>query len=108
MGELKQVAEQSESVIERVKAANRQLALAGLGLASKLEAEGKSLYARLEDERSKRVEQYVKAGEAQRGEKAVETPRYVLAGLGALLVAREESEKLFNELVAEGEKRSAA
>ncbi|MCK5873309.1 MAG: hypothetical protein KAG82_01325 [Alcanivoracaceae bacterium] len=58
------------------------------------------------EKRKALYERFVDAGRSQRGEKAAETNEILLAGLGAVQTAREESEKLFNELVAAGEQRA--
>ncbi|MEQ3620301.1 MAG: hypothetical protein ABNH42_03040, partial [Marinobacter sp.] len=58
------------------------------------------------EKRQALYEKLVEAGKKERGEKAEETNEFVLAGLGAVASAREEGEKLFNELVSAGEKRS--
>ena len=42
-----------------------------------------------------------------RGEKAEETNEFVLAGLGAVSTLREQSQKLFDDLVSTGEKERA-
>ncbi|EKF74466.1 hypothetical protein A11A3_08595 [Alcanivorax hongdengensis A-11-3] len=141
MGELKDLREQSETLVNRAKDLGNKLYLAGLGAYDKAEESSEELYSKyveagteaygdsaegkskallagrglLESARSlletapeKRQELYEKfvaAGKKERGEKADETNEFVLAGLGAVATAREESEKLFNELVAAGEKR---
>jgi len=58
------------------------------------------------EKRKALYERFVDTGRSQRGEKAAETSEILLAGLGAVRTAREESEKLFNELVATGEQRT--
>ena len=76
--------------------------LAGRGL---LEST-KELIDAAPEKRKEYYERFIAAGKTQRGEKADETNEFVLAGIGAVITAREESEKLFNELVAEGEQRA--
>ncbi len=125
MGELKQLSESQQSLVERVKSLGQQVYLANLGLASKVEAESKKQYDRL-----------VTAGTESRGEQAAETSKAVLAAVGLVEVLKTEAEKLkaeglklqveslkqrlggldlkaesqrlFDELVAAGEKRKAA
>jgi polyhydroxyalkanoate synthesis regulator phasin len=55
------------------------------------------------EKRKALYERFVDAGRSQRGE---DTNEFILAGLGAVQTAREESEKLFNELVSAGEQRA--
>lgn len=55
------------------------------------------------EKRKALYERFVDAGRSQRGE---DTNEFILAGLGAVQTAREESEKLFNELVSTGEQRA--
>lgn len=76
--------------------------LAGRGL---LQA-ARELVDTAPEKRKALYERFVDAGKKERGEKADSTNEFVLAGLGAVLTAREESEKLFNELVAAGEERA--
>lgn len=125
MGELKQVSEQQQGLVERVKSIGEQVYLANLGLVAKAEEEGKKQYDRL-----------LAAGTEVRAEKAAETPKLVLVATGLVQVLKteanklsadslklqveelkqklagikvvEESQKLFDELVAAGEKRKAA
>ncbi|MDO8268206.1 MAG: phasin family protein [Moraxellaceae bacterium] len=125
MGELKQVSEQQQGLVERVKSLGEQVYLANLGLVAKAEEEGKKQYERL-----------IAVGTEARAEKAAETPKplLVVAGLVQVLIDEadkltaehikqqvesvklkltglkvvEESQKLFGELVAAGEKRKAA
>jgi hypothetical protein len=125
MGELKQVSEQQQGLVERVKSLGEQVYLANLGLVSKAEEEGKKQYERL-----------LAVGAESRAEKAAETPKPMLlvAGLVQVLITEvdkltaegvkqqaevlkqklvalkvvEEGQKLFGELVAAGEKRKAA
>lgn len=58
------------------------------------------------EKRKALYERLVDAGRSERGEKATETNEFLLVGLGAVKTARDESEKLFNELVAAGEHRA--
>lgn len=125
MGELKQVSEQQQGLVERVKSLGEQVYLANLGLVAKAEEEGKKQYERL-----------IAVGTEARAEKAAETPKplLVVAGLVQVLIDEadkltaehikqqvesvklkltglkvvEEGQKLFGELVAAGEKRKAA
>ena len=125
MGELKQVSEQQQGLVERVKNIGEQVYLANLGLVAKAEEEGKKQYERL-----------IAVGTEARAEKAAETPKplLVVAGLVQVLIDEadklttenfkqqvevmkqkltglkvvEEGQKLFDELVAAGEKRKAA
>jgi hypothetical protein len=125
MGELKQVSEQQQGLVERVKSIGEQVYLANLGLVAKAEEEGKKQYERL-----------LAVGTESRAEKAAETPTPLLlvAGLVQVLITEadkltaegvkqqalelkqklaglkvvEEGQKLFGELVVAGEKRKAA
>lgn len=125
MGELKQVSEQQQGLVERVKGLGEQVYLANLGLVAKAEEEGKKQYERL-----------LAVGTEARAGKAAETPKPMLlvAGLVQVLITEvdkltadnlkqqaeavkqklvglkvvEEGQKLFGELVAAGEKRKAA
>jgi len=125
MGELKQISEQQQGLVERVKSLGEQVYLANLGLVAKAEEEGKKQYDKL-----------VAAGTEARAEKAAETPKALLVAAGLVQVLKteadklkaeglklqvetvkqkltglnlkEESQKLFDELVAAGEKRKAA
>lgn len=125
MGELKQLSEQQQGLVERVKDLGQQVYLANLGLVARAEEEGRKQYDRL-----------VAAGTEVRADKAAETPKalIVAAGLVQVLKAeaeklsadslkaqfesakqklaelnlKEEGQKLFDELVAAGEKRKAA
>lgn len=125
MGELKQVAEQQQTLVERVKTVGQQIYLANLGLASKVETEGKKQYDKI-----------VAAGTESRGEQAAASSKAVLVAVGLVEVLKTEAEKLkgeglkqqldgikqrltglqlkeetlklFDELVATGEKRKAA
>lgn len=125
MGELKQVSEREQGLVERVKSLGEQVYLANLGLVAKAEEEGKKHYERL-----------IAVGTEARAEKAAETPKplLVVAGLVQVFIDEadkltaehikqqvesvklkltglkvvEEGQKLFDELVAAGEKRKAA
>ena len=125
MGELKQVSEQQQGLVERVKNLGEQVFLANLGLVAKAEEEGKKQYDKL-----------LAAGTEVRAEKAAESSKALLVAAGLVQVIKteadklnveglklqvetvkqklaglnlkEESQKLFDELVAAGEKRKAA
>ncbi|HCE41528.1 phasin family protein [Alloalcanivorax profundimaris] len=143
MGELKDLREEQDKLLSRVKDFGNKLYLAGLGAYSKAgdgseelyeeyvkagteaygdDAEGKSkvllagrgfaVRARaLIDEaprkRQELYEQCISTGKEARGEKAESSNEFVLAGLGAVTTAREQSRKLFDELVSAGEKQRA-
>ena len=143
MGELKDLREQSESLVNRAKELGNKLYLAGLGAYEKAEegseellnkyvengskafgddaeSKPKALLAsrglvvstrKLIDEaprkRHELYEQFVASGKQERGEKAEETNEFVLAGLGAVSTLREQSQKLFDDLVSTGEKERA-
>lgn len=122
MGELKQLSEQQQTLVERVKSLGQQIYLANLGLASKVEEEGKKQYDKV-----------VAAGTSARGE-AANKAEVVAVGVVEVLKAeaeklkaegfkpqldaiklrltglklKEETQKLFDDLVAAGEKRKAA
>jgi len=57
--------------------------------------------------RQELYEQFITSGKQERGEKAETTNEFVLAGLGAVNALREQSQKLFDELVSTGEKERA-
>jgi hypothetical protein len=123
VGELKQLSESQQNLVERVKSLGQQIYLANLGLASKVEEEGKKQFDKL-----------VATGAESRGNPA--DSKAVLAAVGLVQVLKSEAEKLkaegfkpqvdglkqrlsglnlkeegqrlFDELVAAGEKRSAA
>ena len=78
MGELKDIREQQENLVEKAKEFNRKLYLAGLGAVSKAGSTSDELYDR-----------YVKAGTEAFGEDAEDKPKVVLAGRGLLSNARE-------------------
>lgn len=129
MGELKQISEQQQSLVERVKSLGQQIYLANLGLATKVEEEARKQY-----------DQVIAKGTEVRG---AEAGKAVVAAAGVLellkaeaeklkaeaekvkaeglkpqvesikqrltaLNLKEESQRLFDELVAAGEKRKAA
>ena len=96
MGELKEIRDQQDNLIQRAKALGNKLYLAGLGAYSKAGDSSEELY-----------EQFVASGKQERGEKAEETNEFVLAGLGAVSTLREQSQKLFDDLVSTGEKERA-
>lgn len=125
MGELKQLSEQQQNLVDRVKSIGQQIYLANLGLAAKVEEEGKKQYDKI-----------VAAGTESRGEQAADSSKAVLVAVGLVevlkseaeklkgeglkqqvdsiklrltgLKLKEETQKLFDELVATGEKRKAA
>lgn len=125
MGELKQLSEAQQNLVERVKSIGQQIYLANLGLATKVEEEGKKQYDKL-----------VAVGTETRGELATATNKAVLVAVGLVevlkteaeklkgeglklqadaiklrltgLKLKEEGQKLFDGLVAAGEKRKAA
>lgn len=125
MGELKQLSEAQQNLVERVKSLGQQIYLANLGLATKVEEEGRKQYDKI-----------VAAGTETRGEAAAATNKAVLVAVGLVevlkteaeklkaeglkpqvdaikqrltgLKLKEETQKLFDELVAVGEKRKAA
>lgn len=125
MGELKQLSESQQNLVERVKSLGQQIYLANLGLATKVEEEGRKQYDKI-----------VAAGTETRGEQAAATSKAVLVAVGLVevlkgeaeklkteglkpqvdairqrlagLKLKEETQKLFDELVAAGEKRKAA
>ena len=76
--------------------------LAGRGLVQA----ARELLETAPEKRKALYERFVETGKKERGEPAESTNEFVLAGLGAVLTVREESEKLFNELVAAGEQRA--
>lgn len=122
MGELKQISEQQQSLVERVKSLGQQIYLANLGLATKVEEEARKQY-----------DQVIAKGTEVRG---AEAGKAVVAAAGVLellkaeaeklkaeglkaqvetlkqrltaLNLKEEGQRLFDELVATGEKRKAA
>ena len=106
MGELKAVAETQAEVklVDRVKDLGNQVYLAGLGLVAKVEEEGQ-----------KQLDKLQAAGQTARGEKAAADKKVVLVAFGLVETLKTEVEslkaegqKLFDDLVASGEKRKAA
>lgn len=133
MGELKEIRDQQESLVERAKEINRKLWLAGLGAVSKAEEQGRKqldkyryagelaigseaaeqnrylvaargLVATLRSESDELVNKLVDAGKKQQGPDANDS-EYVLAVIGAIATLRDESQRIFDDLVATGEKR---
>ncbi|MES2917533.1 MAG: phasin family protein [Pseudomonadota bacterium] len=129
MGELKQISEQQQTLVERVKALGQQIYLANLGLATKVEEEGKKQYdkviakgsevrgaeaskaalaaAGLVEVLKAEAEKLKTEAEKLKGDglkQQVESLKQRLTGLNL----KEESQRLFDELVAVGEKRKAA
>lgn len=122
MGELKQISEQQQSLVERVKSLGQQIYLANLGLATKVEEEGKKQYDKVIAKGTEvRGAEAGKAAVAAAGlveilkveaeklnvdtlKQQVESLKQRLTGLNL----KEESQRLFDELVAAGEKRKAA
>lgn len=128
MGELKQLNEAQQTLIERVKSLGEQVYLANLGLASKVEEEGKKQYdkviaagttARAEANKATQVAfgllEVLKAeGEKLKAEAEKLRAEGFKPQVDALkarfdaLNLKEEAQKLFGDLVAAGEKRKAA
>jgi hypothetical protein len=122
MGELKQISESQQTLVERVKSLGQQIYLANLGLATKVEEEGRKQYdkviAKGTETRGAEANKAVLAAaglvevlkteaEKLKGEglkQQVESIKQRLTGLNL----KEESQRLFDELVATGEKRKAA
>jgi|GEM_PF-247971 len=67
----------------------------------------KGLQETLPGKRQEVYERCVEAGRAEKGEAASETNEFVLAAIGASLIVKQEGEKLLEELITAGEKRSA-
>lgn len=135
MGELKDVRNQQDSLVERAREINRKIWLAGLGAVSKAEEESRKqldkyvsageraiggegsvdknrylvaargLVVTLREESDSFVDRLVKAGRTQQGDKAEQGSEYVLALIGAYATVRDESQRIFDDLVASGEKR---
>ena len=78
MGELKDIREQQENLINKAKEFNRRIYLAGLGAVSKAGSTSDELY-----------DKYVKTGSEAFGEDADNKPKVVLAGRGLLENTRE-------------------
>lgn len=134
MGELKQLSEEQKGLVERVKDAGRKVYLANLGLVSKVEEEGKKQFDKVlaagEQARGEEAAQSNKAVlvafgvvetlkteadklilDADTLRAKFETTRAKLQGLNLkeeALSLKGEAQKLFDELVAAGEKRTAA
>ncbi|MGJ3255581.1 MAG: hypothetical protein ACFE0K_04585 [Alcanivorax sp.] len=100
MGELKDLREQSESLVNRAKELGNKLYLAGLGAYDKAEEGSEEL-----------LNKYVEAGTEAFGEDADGKPKALLASRGALLAARqlldtapEKRQALYEKLVEAGKK----
>ena len=100
MGELKDLREQSESLVNRAKDLGNKLYLAGLGAYDKAEENSEDL-----------LNKYVEAGTAAYGEDAEGKPKALLAGRGALQAARElldsapeKRQALYEKLLEAGKK----
>ncbi len=91
MASLKQVAGEPISLAEKLKINAEKLRLAGIGLVSIVEAERTRLY-----------KQAINMGESYGGPDTW-VGQITLVGTGTFNLLREESQKLFDELVAEGE-----
>lgn len=78
MGELKDIREQQENLVNKAKEFNRKLYLAGLGAVGKAGSTADELY-----------DKYVQTGSEAFGEDAEGKPKVVLAGRGLLSNARE-------------------
>jgi len=87
--------EQAESKAKAVLA-SRGLLAALQGLQATLPAKRQEIYERC-----------VEAGRKEKAEAAESTNEFVLAAVGASVLAKEEGEKFIDELLAAGEKRSA-
>lgn len=94
MGELKDLRNEQESLVNRAKEINRKLWLAGIGAVSKAEEEGR-----------KRLDKYVSAGERAVGTDAADQNRYIVAARGVVVTLREEGDALVNKLVDAGKKQ---
>lgn len=122
MGELKQLSESQQNLVERVKSLGQQIYLANLGLASKVEEEGKKQYDKViakgtevrGAEASKAIVAAAGLVEVLKSEaeklKTTDLKAQVesLKQRLASLKLKEETQRLFDELVAAGEKRKAA
>ena len=100
MGELKDLREQSESLVNRAKDLGNKLYLAGLGAYDKAEENSEEL-----------LNKYVAAGTEAFGEDAESKPKALLAGRGALQAARElldsapeKRQEIYEKLVEAGKK----
>lgn len=119
MGELKNLVESQQDVLDRVKAAGRQVYLAGLGLVEVLKAEGEKLQAvdlkaKAEELKAKLQAIDVKAEAEKLKAVDVKAKAEELKGKVQAIDAKAEAEKLVaevqkfvNELIAKGEKRAA-
>lgn len=67
----------------------------------------KDLQETLPTKRQALYERCVEAGRTEKSEAASETSEFVLAAIGASALIKQEGEKLVNELISAGEKRSA-
>ena len=100
MGELKDLREQSENLVNRAKELGNKLYLAGLGALDKAEENSEEL-----------LNQYVAAGTEAFGDDAESKPKALLAGRGALLAAQEllnnapeKSQAFYESLIEAGKK----
>lgn len=100
MGELKDLREQQENLLDRAKETNRKLYLAALGAISKATETADDL-----------MEKYVSEGREAFGETAEEKPRLVLASRGMLKATRdlvenapEKRHELYERFVDAGRK----
>lgn len=80
-----------------------KILLASRGLIAAL----KELQATLPAKRQEVYERCVEAGRTEKAEAAEGINEFVLAAIGASVLAKDEGEKFIDELVAAGEKRSA-
>lgn len=92
MGKLKELVKEETSLTNRIKYNTRRLRLAGLGLISKVESERDRLYKQL-----------MKAGQGA-GDESTLIGVINTLGAGAAKLVREESQRIFDELVELGEK----
>ena len=74
-------------------------------LAETLSSDARQLLDTLPEKRKALYEQLVETAREERGTSAAATNELVLAGLGAVLTARNKSQHLFNELVSAGSAR---
>lgn len=77
--------------------------LAGRGLV----VSTRKLIREVPTKRQELYEQLIQTGKKERGERADDTNEFLLAGLGAVSTLRQESQKLFDDLVRAGEKQQA-
>lgn len=94
MGKLKDLVKEETSLTNRIKYNTRRLRLAGLGLISKVETERDRLYKQL-----------MKAGQGA-GDESTLIGVINTLGAGAAKLVREESQRIFDELVQLGEKNA--